>query len=582
MKQFTNKKFSTLSVFVLMLSIFLFQCRKNEDVTINEPYQPVYISGGVFGNVVNNNGVPEPNVKVSNGNNSVMTDENGVFILKNQLLDKAGAQIKFEKAGFFTIYKSVIPIKDKMVFTKLQLVPKKLSKVINAVTGDVIVVNGNAQLTISSNSIADASGNLYNGQVQVYGYWMDPSVENTNYEMPGNLTGRDKDGKEVCLQTLGMLAVELEDLAGNPLNIATGKTAELKFPIPSSLDAQANSIIPLWYYNATKGGWIEEGNANREGNFYVGQVQHFSFWNCDYPYPLVNISGRILDNAGKPVGNILLEIKDLATNAIGNGWTTSDGNFAGKVPASSAFEMTVHADPCQTIFNKQFNTTTLDLDLGDINTNIKSLRIFGSIVDCSSNPVTNGYLQVWVNVKPFSVYLPVSATGVFDGNITACANFDLNYRAIDFNNLKQSSDITQNVGNLQDLDLGDIAACKDIEDIIVFNAKGVKTTYINGVHSFDIDHWFYAEGGGRDSSYINFRLNSADVTNPQKPLTFEVAGPLGSFYYLYDNSSTLTVKLNQYGPIGTQVKGTFNGTLYSLIAGDYIDVNGDFSVRRRN
>ncbi|MBK9719343.1 MAG: hypothetical protein IPO85_17875 [Saprospiraceae bacterium] len=106
---------------------------------------------------------------------------------------------------------------------------------------------------------------------------MDPSKESTFMEMPGNLTGRDLKGKEVILQTLGMMAVELEDPAGNRLNIAKDKTAELKIPIPASLDSKAKTTIPMWYYDATKGGWIEEGISTRVGQFYVANVAILHF-----------------------------------------------------------------------------------------------------------------------------------------------------------------------------------------------------------------------------------------------------------------------------------------------------------------
>lgn len=582
MKQFTYKKFVSFSSLVLMFSLLFLQCRKNEDVTINVPYQPVYISGGIYGNVVNNNGDPEPNVKVSNGTNSVLTDQNGVFILKDQLLDKAGAQIKFEKAGFFTIYKSVIPIKDKMVFTKLKLVPKQLSKVINAVTGDVIVVNGNAQLTISSNSIADASGNLYNGQVQVYGYWMDPSSDNTNYEMPGNLTGRDKDGKEVCLQTLGMMAVELEDLAGNPLNIATGKFAELKLPIPNSLDAQAKTNIPLWYYNATKGGWIEEGNAKREGNFYVGQVQHFSFWNCDYPRDLVIVKGRVLDVTGKPIVNALIEILDETTSQKGYGWTTVDGYFEGKIPASSSFVMTIYAEQCQNAFIKMFSTSTNEIDLGDINTAIRTVKIFGTVEDCSGNPVSDGYLHLWFDSKWLAIFAPITSNGTFEVNIIACLNQELKYQAYDFANLKQSNVATVTIPDVPDFDLGTVKACEELIDVVNVKVNGKNTLYINATsENIAGELRIFAIGSARDSSYVYFKLPSINLNNFQNPTSFQVLGTNGSSYYICEPCAKMNLKITQYGAIGTQIKGIFTGKLTDLATSLDTDVTGDFSVERK-
>lgn len=582
MKQFAYKKFVSFSALVLMFSMLFLQCRKNEDVTINEPYQPVYISGGVYGNVVNNNGDPEPNVKVSNGTNSVLTDQNGVFILKDQLLDKAGAQIKFEKTGFYTIYKSVIPIKDKMVFTKMQLIPKTITKVINAVTGDVIVTNGNAQVTIPASSIVDASGNLYSGQVQVYTYWMDPTSEQTALQMPGNLTGRDKDGKEVCLQTLGMIAVELEDLVGNPLNIVTGKFAEVKLPIPTSLDAQAKTNIPLWYYNASKGGWIEEGNAKREGNFYVGQVQHFSFWNCDYPRDLVLVKGRVFDVTGKPIGNAFIEILQESTGQKGYGWTTSDGYFEGKIPASSSFVMTIFADQCQSAFVKKFNTSTNEIDLGDITTAIRAIKILGTVEDCSGNPVSNGYLRLWLEFKGLVIFIPISTNGTFEGNIIACLNQELKYQVVDLTNLKQSNVASVTLPDVPEFNFGTLKACEDLIDIINVMANGKNTLFINATsENIGGELRVFGVGSGRDSSYVYFKLPSINLNNFQNPTSFQVLGSDANFYYSCEPCAKMNVKITQYGAIGTQIKGVFTGKLNDLITLLEIDVTGDFSVERK-
>lgn len=578
-----NKIFLPVSGFTLLVCLLFMQCRKNEDLTINEPYQPVYVSGGVYGSVVDELGNFVSNVKVSNGNNSVLTDQNGVFILQSQLLDKNGAQIKFEKAGYFTIYRSVLPIKDKMVYTKLKLIPKKLTQTFTASAEGVINVNGNAKLTIPKESVMDASGNAYSGNVQVYAYWLDPASELTIQEMPGNLSGRNKDGKEVVLQTLGMMAVELEDPAGNPLNIATGKYAELKLPIPSVLDAQAKSSIPMWYYNAAKGGWIEEGTANRQGNFYVGQVQHFSFWNCDYPFTPILLKGRVLDHLNRAIGNANIEVMDIATGRKGYGTTTSDGYFEGKIPASTSFNMLIGVRQCQTPFTMQFSASTSDVDLGDIKTTLNALRIFGKILDCSNVPVTNGYLQVWNQDSIFnSSFYTVNSLGEFDGNVLICSNSDIRYKAIDFNNLKQTDPAQFHYDNQSEVNLGNLKACETLKNVIIVNANGSKINYINAVaQTIGNGVSFFGEGPASDSSYVSFNVPAIKLNTVQNPDQFHVVGPLGSFYYSCGPCANMNVTLTNYGAIGTQITGTFTGKLKDWTTSLDVNIQGEFSVERK-
>jgi hypothetical protein len=60
-----------------------------------------------------------------------------------------------------------------------------------------------------------------------------------------------------------------------------GKTAKLRFTIPSSLRSTAPATIPLWSVDETTGLWKQEGSATKGTDYYEGDVSHFSFWNCD-------------------------------------------------------------------------------------------------------------------------------------------------------------------------------------------------------------------------------------------------------------------------------------------------------------
>ena len=42
------------------------------------------------------------------------------------------------------------------------------------------------------------------------------------------------------------------------------------------------------------------------GNEYSGEVGHFSFWNCDAPFPLVEICGKVITSDGTAPLNVLI------------------------------------------------------------------------------------------------------------------------------------------------------------------------------------------------------------------------------------------------------------------------------------
>jgi len=131
-------------------------------------------------------------------------------------------------------------------------------------------------VTLPPNGIVDGSGNIYNGTVEVFMAWIDPSSSSLSQLMVGNLSGVDNTGELKSLATYGMLNVELFDPAGNELNVKEGSAADLSFPIPASMMSAAPETIPLWSFDETYGYWVEESTAILSNGFYTGEVGHFS------------------------------------------------------------------------------------------------------------------------------------------------------------------------------------------------------------------------------------------------------------------------------------------------------------------
>jgi len=69
----------------------------------------------------------------------------------------------------------------------------------------------------------------------------------------------------------------------NYYKIASDKKATITMPLSGLLSAAPPTSIPLWYFNESNGLWKQDGTATKTGNTYVGEVSHFSWWNCDLP-----------------------------------------------------------------------------------------------------------------------------------------------------------------------------------------------------------------------------------------------------------------------------------------------------------
>src|SRR4029078_1969327 len=139
--------------------------------------------------------------------------------------------------------------------------------------------------------------------------------------------------------SFGMLAVELEGNSGEQLQIATGKTAKLRFTIPSSLRSTAPATISLWSVDETTGLWKQEGSATKGTDYYEGDVSHFSFWNCDVSGQTVYLEMTIT-TSNEPLSHVLVKLTR-PNGASSYGYTDSSGHVGGLVPKNETLTLEV-------------------------------------------------------------------------------------------------------------------------------------------------------------------------------------------------------------------------------------------------
>jgi hypothetical protein len=269
----------------LFISIFILSCQK--EVKTDNPVtgggtgtvvNPTPVQGNVTGKVIDNNNNAVAGATVRAGSNTTTTDSRGLFRFNNIQLDKFSAVITVEKAGFFKGYRVFSASANNTNFVKLRLVPKSLIGSIDAANGGSVTLPDNSKITLpASGVVAKATSQSYSGSVKVYAAVIDPTSADISQVVPGSFQGTDANNNRVILKSFGMLAVELEGNSGEQLQIAPGKTAKLRFTIPSSLRSTAPATIPLWSVDETTGLWKQEGSANKGTDYYEGDVSHFLF-----------------------------------------------------------------------------------------------------------------------------------------------------------------------------------------------------------------------------------------------------------------------------------------------------------------
>lgn len=463
-----TNRIQQLLLLILSVGLFFISCQReikwpeqptgNNETAVNDAER---VTGGVNGIVINENNQPVAGATVKSGTNTTTTDRYGVFRFRNIQLSKANGTVTVEKNGYFTSYRSFTAVEGRINNVRIKMLPKTNSGSFDAVAGGTLSLTSGVKLLMPGNAITDAAGAAYAGNVNVAMTWIDPSSADLPYTLMGDLRGVTTTGAERGLSTFGMIGVELTGGTGQALKIAPGKKAELVFPIPASLQSAAPDSIDLWHFDDATARWKQEGKAVKTPAGYLAQVSHFSFWNCDAPFPLIDLCMSFKDDHGAPLINAQVRIKRLLNGTYGYGRTDSTGNLCGKVPKNENLELQV-LDLCGNPFYTQaIGPFTANATLPVITVTIpamNTLTITGSITTCANTNVVNGAAAVYIE-GGHQYTVPVT-NGTFSLTIPRCGSNALNFSVVgvDYAALQQSAPFT-GTGTSGTVNTGVLQAC---------------------------------------------------------------------------------------------------------------------------
>ncbi|MBK9318516.1 MAG: carboxypeptidase regulatory-like domain-containing protein [Bacteroidetes bacterium] len=280
--------------------------------------------------MLDESGNPLEGVSVRVGSFSTLTDVQGLFVFENALTGKKRAVVKASKNGYWNRSSGFIPSDKTIHYCNLVMPLKQFNQTTSAISGGNLSV-GSATVTFPANAFAKADGTPYTGVVKIASHYLGISDPNFSELTPGgDFLGENTAGEEKVLISFGMLCVELQDNMGNPLQLMSGKKATISMPIDPTQMTSTPSTLPLWHFDENIDLWKEEGSATRQGSNYIGEVSHFSWWNCDYQGDLAVGSGKVTDCLGRPVANALATIR--AMFSVASGLTNQAGIFTETCP----------------------------------------------------------------------------------------------------------------------------------------------------------------------------------------------------------------------------------------------------------
>lgn len=269
--------------------------------------------------VVNRFYEPVAGAEVKVGSQTLTTDAKGEARANGLRGSRADRSlVSASHPDYLPQWRGFLPTGPALQYAQIMLTPKEETHGFMSDKGGTMTATG-FWLTIPPDAVVDENGQPYSGRVGVQMDGVRPSDVDFGLRMPGgDFYALDASGQPSILYSYGFFGVELRGDAGQRLNLAAGKKATVRLLIDEEQRAEAPANVPLWHFDEAAGHWRHAGDFAREGKFYVAEVEHFSWWNCDYRGPIAWVKGRVVNCDGSPAVGVQVPFGQL--------WSCTDNN----------------------------------------------------------------------------------------------------------------------------------------------------------------------------------------------------------------------------------------------------------------
>jgi hypothetical protein len=216
--------------------------------------------------------------------------------------------------------------------------------VINAGTGGTVGFSGGGQVVIPANAFPVAPAT----PVTVRATYIDTNSPTQFSTAPGDFTGRTFGNTLEQIQSFGMLSVDVRDAQGQPLDLAPGQQAVIRFPLRGGSGVATR---PLWNFDPQQGIWVETGTVAVTATSQDATVSSLApRRNVDVPFPPVCITVQTLQsNQVTPRPNQFVTATGISYAGFTQGWTNTSGLV--QLQVRSASQVLVQAGPAQQTVN---------------------------------------------------------------------------------------------------------------------------------------------------------------------------------------------------------------------------------------
>lgn len=398
------------------------------------------------------------------------SDNNGAFTLFAAPVVDKRVTITISKEGFFDATKTSKKEGDFLVINAT-LQSKSIPTETPSFTATTFEVASGATASVDEAVVGIPSNGLKNaetgaevtGSAKMEVLYLSTENENFSELMPGgDMAAIDKNDDEVILYSYGMMNVKLTDESDNALQIKEGKKATVTFPIAEDQKADAPATMPLWSFDQEKGVWIEEGVATKseDGNYYEGEVTHFSWVNLDYPSSRATVEGTVKDADGNPVPGVKVIIDQVMR------YTDQNGKYSTFVPIDVNLEIYIKAiDYFGETIAKKNESKLVAGETRTVNFTLPSLpKAVGKVTSCTKTSGEEGIVTL-TYTDEFNIrktYSTVTKDGEFSFTIPNNVN-NINVEASRAGRTAIKTKYLTAEEKGTNIDLGNIEVCTPIE-----------------------------------------------------------------------------------------------------------------------
>ncbi|SPL72598.1 hypothetical protein KPC_3776 [Acinetobacter stercoris] len=281
---------------------------------------------------------------------------------------------------------SLLPVKQTITVDHIELAQTIESKELHA------------RIDIPASAFVLPNGKVATGKISVDFTPWDITANDLN-AMPANGVAKDKSGKIVNLISAGMISATFKNAAGQELQLARNKTADIQMDLPlKSINNQAMKAgvsIPMWHFDEAQGLWVEEGTGyvvdsdkSSTGLAVTAKVSHFSTWNWDYKFVA---SGSVFVQCQSKGVGVPCNVVAKVTLEDGSGFTKAnslpaEGTTIVNMPAKGSIHWTAKDVTGQLVAEKTSGTAgnvIIDLGIPTTENLVKCILADGTAVACS-------------------------------------------------------------------------------------------------------------------------------------------------------------------------------------------------------